>query len=128
MPHARELPRPRRAVVPEMRADGARVLELVADRLPRGAAVIGALDHLPEPAAGLRGVQPIGIGGRALEVIDLPAAEVRPAHVPLLARAVRRQDEGALACADQHPDPAHPNSSLWRSSRASAPPPREARG
>src|SRR5207237_9983403 len=100
-------PRVRRAVVPQVGAGGAVVRELVADRLPGLAAVAGALDELPEPAAGLRRVDPVRIDGRALEVVDLPAAEVRPADVPLAARAVRRQDERALARAHQDPNAAH---------------------
>ena len=50
MPDALELPRPRRAVVPEVLADLALVGEVVADRIQRLAAVVGPLDHLPEPA------------------------------------------------------------------------------
>src|SRR5262249_61040159 len=46
VPDARKLPRMRGAVVPEMRAGGAVVDELVADRLPRLATVVGALDQL----------------------------------------------------------------------------------
>ena len=75
MPDALELPRVRRAVVPLMRARHAVVLELVADRLPRLAAVVGALDHLAEPAAALRRVDAIRVRRRPLEVIHLPAAE-----------------------------------------------------
>ena len=56
VPDALELPRVRRAVVPLVRAGHAVVGELVADRLPGLAAVVGALDHLAEPAAGLRRV------------------------------------------------------------------------
>ena len=108
MPDALELPGVRRAVVPLVRAGDAVVHELVADRLPGLAAVVGALDHLPEPAAGLRRVQPIRVGGRSLEVVDLPAREVRAADVPPFALAVRRQDERALARADQYPYSAHP--------------------
>src|SRR5215467_9844812 len=65
------------------------------------------------------GVDRVGIGERRLEVpdprelegplravvpevIDLPAPEVRAAHVPVPARAVRGQDERALANADQY--------------------------
>src|SRR5262249_52776579 len=81
-PYARELPRMRRSVVPEVRPSGTVVEELVPHRLPRLAAVVRALDDLPEPTAGLRGVQAIRVDGRSLEVIDLPAAEVRAAHVP----------------------------------------------
>src|SRR2546427_274767 len=88
MPHARELPRARCAVVPEVRAGSPLVGELVAHSLPRLAAVARALDQLAEPGAGLRGIQPIRIGGRALEVVDLPAPEVGAAEVPAFALSV----------------------------------------
>src|SRR4029077_4452395 len=101
MPDPGKLPGTRRAVVPQVRAGDALVRELVARGLPRLAAVVGALDHLPEPAARLRRVQPIRVGGRALEVVDLPAPEVGPAHIPAFARSVRGQNERALARADQ---------------------------
>ena len=54
MPNAFELPRMLRAVVPLVRAGVALVGELVADRLPRFAAVVGPLDLLTEPATALR--------------------------------------------------------------------------
>src|SRR5512145_780921 len=101
VPDPRELPGARRAVVPQVRAGGALVFELVAHRVPRLAAVVGALDHLPEPAAGLRRVQPIRIGWGRLQMIDLPAPEVRAADVPLFTLAVGRQNERALSRADQ---------------------------
>ena len=101
VPDALELPGMRRAVVPLVRAGHAVVDELVADRLPRLAAVVGALDHLPEPAARLRRVEPVRIGRRTLHVIDLPAGEMGAADVPLFALAVRRQNECALLRADQ---------------------------
>src|SRR5438132_290963 len=107
MPDPGELEGPLRSVVPEVIADGTLVRELVAHRLPRLAAVVGALDHLAEPAAGLRGVDPVRVGGRSLQMVDLPAPEVRAAHVPLLALSVRRQDERALACADEYSYTAH---------------------
>ena len=75
--------------------------------VPGLAAVVGALDDLAEPAAGLRGVDPVRIDGRTLEVIDLPAGEVRAADVPFFALAVRRQDERAFARADQYSYFAH---------------------
>ena len=90
VPHALEFPRVRRAVVPLVRAGHAVVRELVADRLPGLAAVVRPLNRLAEPAARLRRVKPIRIGRRTLEVVDLPAAEMRPADVPFLALAVRR--------------------------------------
>ena len=131
MPDAFELPRVLRAVVPLVRRErlaGFRrrvVDELVALALghavgrrgrlagrrarlvPGLAAVVGALDDLPEPAAGLRGVDPVRIDGRTFHVVDLPAGEVRAADVPLFALAVGREDERALACADQNPYSAH---------------------
>ena len=107
VPDALELPGVRRAVVPLVRAGDAVVDELVAHRLPGLAAVVGALDHLPEPAAGLRGVEPVRIDGRALEVIDLPAAEMRAVDVPLPARAVGGEDERALARADENANGRH---------------------
>ena len=56
VPDPLELPRMRRAVVPLVRAGNAVVDELVADRLPRLAAVVRALNELAEPAGGLRRV------------------------------------------------------------------------
>src|SRR6266545_759408 len=112
MPHSRELPGMRRVVVPQVRPRHTFVRELVAHRLPGLATIVRALDHLPEPAAGLRGIEPIRIGGPGPRMIDLPAAEVWAAHVPLLALAVRRHDERAFARADQHPYLAHLSSFL----------------
>src|SRR5439155_18106014 len=84
-----------------------RLPHATARRLPRLAAVARALDDLSEPAARLRGVEPIGIRGRSLHVIDLPPREVRAAHVPLLALAVPGQDERTLAGTYQNPYAAH---------------------
>ena len=56
--------------------------------MPGFAAVVGALNDLAEPAAGLRGVDAIGIGGRSFEVIHLPAGKVRAADFPVFALAV----------------------------------------
>src|SRR5487761_304342 len=107
MPDPGELPRMRRPVVPLVRAGDAVIAELVADRFPGRAAVIRALDHLAEPPARLRRVQPVRVGRGPLHVVDLPAGEVRPADVPPLPPAVRRQHERALARADQYPYTAH---------------------
>src|SRR5690606_2183029 len=135
VPDARELPRMLRAVVPHVRGERAAGLrrgvvhELVALAARHAAAVVGghgivhrsrllpgpaavarALDDLAEPATRLRRVDAVGIRRRSLHVVHLPAREVRPGHGPLLALAVRREDEGALAGADQYPDCGH-----WRS-------------
>src|ERR1043165_10180204 len=101
MPDAFELPRMRRAVVELMRGErfagflGSVVNEFVAiadrravfvhggqagrrSRLkPRLAAVVGALNDLSEPAAGLGRIEAVRIRGRAFDVIDFLAGEVR---------------------------------------------------
>src|SRR5262249_29433323 len=107
VPDPFELPGVRRAVVPLMRAGHALVDKLVVDGLPGLAAVVRTLDLLPEPAARLRRVDAVGIDRRSLEVIQLPAAEERPADVPALALAVRGEDEGPLARPDEHSHSAH---------------------
>ena len=56
--------------------------------MPGFAAVVGALNDLAEPSAGLRGVDAIGISGRAFEMIHLPPGKVRAGDVPFLALAV----------------------------------------
>jgi len=60
MPDPLELPGMLRAVVPLVRAGDALIHKLIPDRLPGLAAVIRALNLLPEPAAGLRGINSIG--------------------------------------------------------------------
>ena len=112
MPDPLELPRMRRPVVPLMRARIAIVSELIADRLPRFAAVAGTLDHLPEPTARLRGVDPVRIDRRAFHVVDLPPAEVGARDVPLPPMAVGGEDERPLARADENPNAAHDENSV----------------
>ncbi len=102
MPDAGEFPRMLAAVVPLVCAGITGILKLVADRLPCLAAVVGALDDLPEPATGLRRVNPVRIHRRTLEMIDFPTGKVWAADVPFLASFIRGQDERALACPDQH--------------------------
>ncbi len=74
---------------------------------PGFAAIVGALDDLAEPAAGLRGVDAVRIHVRSLEVINLPAGEVRPADVPLFAFSIGGEHKGSLVCADQDSNFAH---------------------
>src|SRR5208282_1077065 len=110
MPYAFELPGMLRAVVPLVRGEllagcvRGVVDELVAGRrgrtgsgqfsrrctglMPGFAAVVGALDQLAKPAAGLRCVKAIRIGGRALQMINLPAGKVRTADLPPLALSI----------------------------------------
>ncbi len=111
MPDPGELPRMRRPVVPLVRARHAVVGKLVPYRLPRGAAVVGTLDQLPEPARGLRRVQPVGVCRGTLDVVDLPARKQRTLHVPALASGVGGQHESALPGAYQYTHTAHPVSS-----------------
>ncbi len=133
MPHSLKLPRMLRAVVPLMRGERLagfrrtvvdelvalplgkafrRFLRLAARRLPGLAAIVGALDDLPKPAAGLRGIQPVRIGRRSLHVIDLPAGKMRAADFPLVALSIRRQYERPFFCANQYSYLAHPHSFL----------------
>src|ERR1017187_10015266 len=99
MPHPLEFPRVLGAVIPLMRGEGfagfwrAVIDELIAralhglgprlyvasGRLPRLAAVVGALDDLPEPAAALRCINTIGISRRTLEMVEFPPREMRTA-------------------------------------------------
>src|SRR6185312_11980862 len=88
VPDALELPGVGSSVVPLVCSGDALVLELGADGVPGLASVVGALDLLAEPAGGLRGVDAVRISGRALEVVDFPAGEVRTGDLPVLAFAV----------------------------------------
>src|SRR5262245_8606251 len=120
MPDTFEFPRVGPAVVPLVRSEsfascGRGVInELVAfalghaigphshstsGLLPCFTAIAGALDDLSEPVAGLRCIQPIRIGGRRLQMVDLPAGKVGTTDIPLLALAIRCQDKRALSCA-----------------------------
>src|SRR5262249_11473407 len=94
-------------VVPEVRAGNTVVHELVAHRLPRPAAVVGALDQLPEPARTLRSVHPVGIRRRSLQMIHLPSPEMGTGDVPSVTPAVRLEHERALPRADQYPYTTH---------------------
>src|SRR5580704_1835215 len=120
MPHPLELPRMRRPVVPLVRTRGPVVSELVARRRPRLAAVVGTLDHLPGPAAALRGIQPVRVRRRPLHVVYLPAREMRPADLPPVPPAIGGQDKGTLARARQYPYARHHCSRLHRQARRRA--------
>src|SRR5256885_7956594 len=87
------------------------LLGFSAGNLPRFAAIIRALDDLPEPSAGLRCVDAVRVHGRTLQVIHLPSPEVRAVHIPLLALAIRRQNECALFCSYENSYTAHAFSS-----------------
>src|SRR6266446_3517991 len=116
MPDSLELPRVLRAVVPLVSAGDAVVDEFIAvafghavgsgrrlagrcARLYPGlAAIIGALNDLSEPGAGLRRVESVRINRRPFDVINFPARKVRAADFPFFSLAVRCQDERALSC------------------------------
>src|SRR5947207_1028987 len=80
---------------------------LVGGLIPRLAAVVGALEDLTEPSARLRGVDPVWIRRRSLEVIDLPPGEMRSLDLPALAAAIGGQDERTLSGADQYANSTH---------------------
>ena len=122
VPDALELPRMLRAVVPLMGGEGLAgffrgvVREAIAlhgrplrrgvfgldpGLIPGLAAIVGGLEDLAEPAAGLRDVDAVGIYGRAFHVVDLPAREVRAGDFPVVTFAVRRENECAFARSDQ---------------------------
>ena len=124
MPDALEFPRMLRAVIPLVRANLAGIRELVAlafrktlrafqflraaaGRVPGFAAVIGTLDDLAKPAAGLGGVESVRIRRGAFHVIDLPAREMRAADLPVFAPSIRRDNKGAFLGADEDSDFAH---------------------
>ena len=74
---------------------------LEAGLVPGFAAVVGALDELAEPAAGLRGEDRVGVGGRAFHVVDLPAGEVGAGDGPIISFAIGFNDEAAFVGADE---------------------------
>src|SRR5215216_4890462 len=45
--------------------------------LPGLATVIGTLNHLPEPSAGLGRIESVRLNGRAFEMVRFPACEMR---------------------------------------------------
>ena len=61
----------------------------------------------PNQPRGLRGVEPVRIDRRALDVIDFPAGEERTADVPAFTLFIRCKNERALARAHQHTYTAH---------------------
>src|SRR5438132_14155851 len=68
--------------------------------LPGFAGVVRALNDLPKPTAGLRGVDSIRVNRRTFHVINLPARKMRSPHLPSFTRAIRRENERALPCAN----------------------------
>src|SRR5919106_2373748 len=119
MPDALELPGTLCPIVPLVRARHAlvdkhvalplwhtvrthQILRLRSRRLPRFAAIIGALDDLPEPRARLRCVNAVRLNRRTFHMINLPARKMRAADLPAFARAIRCQDERAFPCANQY--------------------------
>src|SRR4051794_18672104 len=102
VPHTLKFPWMRRAVVPLVSTGNAVVGEVITDRFPRLTAIIGTLYNLSGPAAGLRRIDAVRIGGRTLHVIDFPAREVGTAYVPVSACAVGFKYEGTLSCADEN--------------------------
>ena len=123
VPDAFEFPRMLRAVIPLVRREWfpgfrrrvvnelvtlalggavrtAQFLGAAARRVPGFAAVIRALNNLPKPTTGLRGIDSVGINRRTFHVINFPAREMRAADFPSFTRAIRSQDERAFPCAN----------------------------
>src|SRR5260221_299643 len=96
MPDPLELPGMRRSIIPLVSPGDSLVNKLVAHRFPGLATVVGALDHLTEPAAALGCIQPIRIDGRSFNMKELPARKVRSGDFPLLAFTVGGKDESTL--------------------------------
>src|SRR3984885_7962964 len=129
MPDALELPRMLRPVIPLMsgerlaafirrvvdelvacwlrRTRGGRFTRGCSRLMPCFAPVIGALNDLPKPAAGLRRIQPVRIRGRSLHVIHFPASKMRTADIPFIALVVSGATERTLACPYQNSYAAH---------------------
>src|SRR5688572_9952858 len=106
MPDAFELPRVWRAVVPLVRGErfaglwrgvvgefvalafgrtigsGGRFAGWGSGLVPCFAAVIGALNNLPEPAARLGRIEPIWIDRGSFEMVHLPTGKVRFTDIP----------------------------------------------
>src|SRR5437773_7710650 len=80
-----------------------------ARRAPGFAAVVGALNDLPKPAARLRRVNAIWVNWRAFHVIDFPTRKMRAVDLPSFAFAVGCQDERTFSCTYQNSYSAH-----WR--------------
>src|SRR5262252_7146267 len=107
MPDTLEFPGMRRSVVSLMRPRDAVVQKQVADWLPGFAAVIGTLYQLPKPSAVLRGIQPLCVSWRSLQMEYLPPGKLGTRNLPLFARCIGGQDECAFARPHQNSYTAH---------------------
>src|ERR1700686_3893057 len=107
MPHALEFPRVWLAVIKLVCTGHSVIDKFVTDRLPSFAAIIRSLNHLTEPTAALRCIQPVGIRRRSLHMIYFPARKMRSANIPLLALSIRSKHERAFPCAHQNSHSAH---------------------
>src|SRR6185295_6966436 len=97
MPDSLEFPGVRRAVVPLMRAWDAVVQESVTDWLPSFPAVIGTLYQLPKPSAVLRGIKPLRVNGRSLQMEYLPGRKNGASNLPLFAHCIGSGNECPFA-------------------------------
>src|SRR5664279_2906659 len=98
------------SVIPLVSARNSFISKLVTCRVPGFAAVVRTLDYLSKPAACLRGIDPIRINGRCLDMVDFPAGKVGALHVPMLAFSVGSEHKSAFFGANQHPYFAHVSS------------------
>src|SRR6266511_3806601 len=124
MPNALELPRMLRAVIPLMCARDTVVNKLVAltfghsvrtfqflraasGRVPFFSTVIGTLNDLAEPTAGLRCVNAARIDQRTFHVINFPSRKMRTTDFPSFTRAICCQDERSFSCTNYNSNYAH---------------------
>src|ERR1700686_4176110 len=107
MPHTLELPRVWLAVIKLVCTGHSVVDKFVTDRLPGFPAIVRSLNHLTEPTAALRCIQPVGIRRRSLHVINFPARKMRPADIPLLALSIGSKHERAFPGAHQNSHSTH---------------------
>src|SRR5688572_5685586 len=66
--------------------------------LPSFAAIVGTLNDLPEPAAGLRCIDTVRVNWRTFEMVNVPARKIRATYLPVFALAIRGQDKRAFVC------------------------------
>ena len=108
----------RGAVVPLVGSDRSVIGEVIANRGPGAAAIVGALNDLAAPTAPLRGVEAVRVRRRPGHVHDLPPAEIWAVDLPISALAIRREHERAFARSDQYPYLGHRDTSKCVSRRS----------
>src|ERR1700722_14429705 len=107
MPHALKLPWVWLALIKLVCTWHSVIDKFVTDRLPRFPAIVRSLNHLTEPTAALRCIQPVGICRSPFQVINFPAPKMWPTDIPLLAFSIRSKRERAFPRCHQNSHSAH---------------------